>query len=958
MIDMKKRILCGGIVLSLLAVAAQASTPDRTYTKTYNAQGLLASIDGPRTDVSDVTQYTYDASGRLATITDALGHVTSFDTYDMYGNPGRATDANGVVTTMTYTPEGWPQSTTRDSAGTPATTTMAYNAVGDVVQTTDADGVVMSYTYDDARRLTDITDAFGNRIHYTLDAEGNRLKEETFDASGALRHSVARTFNSLSQLLTVTDALQHTVLTYANTDGYDAAGHPQHSSDAAGIQRKLGYDALGRLVSTIENYNGADTATQNSQSVVSYDNSDQVDGISDPDNIATTYDRNGLGDLKAVHSADAGDKSYTYDAAGNVLTRLDANGNTRTFTYDALNRIARVTFADTTLNISYRYDEPSSVTGCANSLPIGHLTRIVEGAVTTVYCYDARGNVTDKRQTQGLTTDATHYTYTLAGRLSSMTTPGQTLVQYSRDTAGRVTSISTTPMHGASVTVASSISYLPFGPITSYMLGSGQVVTRVYDTNYNLTDITSAALNWHVNRDAMGNIVSLGDVPGASPATETYQYDQLYRLAAVNDAGGQAIEAYTYNKTGDRLSKTASGTGSGVYAYDSGTHHLSAIGNQARLYDANGNTTGSAVGGDAFGFTYNGRNRLVSVLRNGRVVGTYVYNALNERVAKSATFPQVVNQRFVYDGAHQLVGEYGDNSRDYIWLDGLPVALIDSSATTSTTSYVVSDGLNTPRIVTDAAGMTIWQWPYKGNPFGEQQPTATAGFVYNLRFPGQYYDQESGLAQNINRDYEATTGRYVESDPIGLKGGWSTYAYVDGNPVNKIDPLGLESPRSFCGGSNNSAAPWTGCSAPPPPCPTPCGCPVNFRKPDFVTFNINIYVLSVYAGYSKSGNAFVGLGVNFNFPNPVNLDASASAGWLNTSTPPSGEQTDNFLGGYSGGVTGAYAGPGIGQAWSPGNGTATLIGFGAGESFQSSYNGGVTPNWGYTWKTGQTGLTW
>ncbi|MBT2117802.1 RHS repeat protein [Dyella sp. LX-66] len=805
---MKKRILCSVVALSLSATVVHATTPDRASIKTYNAQGLVASVDGPRTDVSDVTQYTYDTSGRLSTVTDALGHVTSFDTYDMYGNPGRSMDANGVVTTMAYTPEGWLQSTTRDSAGTPATTTVTYNAIGDVVQTKDADGVVVGYTYDDARRLTDIADAFGNHIHYTLDTEGNRLKEEIFDASGALKRSVARTFNSLSQLLTVTDALQHTVLTYAATDGYDAAGHPQHSSDAAGIQRKLGYDALGRLVSTIENYNGTDTASQNSQRVVSYDSSDQVEGIGDPDAIATVYDRNGLGDLKSFQSADTGTTAYTYDAAGNVLTRLDANGNTRTFAYDALNRVTGVSFVDTTLNISYSYDEPNSVTGCASSVPIGRLTRILEGAVSTTYCYDARGNVVEKRQAQGRATDTTRYTYTLAGRLSSMTTPGQTLVQYSRDLAGRITSVSTTPIHGAGSTVASNIVYLPFGPITSYTLGNGQVVTRTYDANYQLADIASPIFNWHVSRDAMGNIIALGDAAGANPATETYQYDPLYRLAQVNDANGQAIEAYTYNKTGDRLTKTASGTGSGLYTYDADTHHLTSIGNQARLYDANGNTTGSAVGGDAFGFTYNGRNRLVSVLRNGRVVGTYVYNALNERVAKSATFPQVVNQRFVYDEGHQILGEYGDASRDYVWVDDLPVAVIDSTATSSATSYVVSDGLNTPRAVSDGAGATVWQWSYKGNPFGEQQPTSTSGFVYNLRFPGQYYDSESGLGQNVNRDYEATTGRYIESDPSGLMGGMATYAYVGNQPLTYEDLLGLapghhEFPQSIWRGLQN-----------------------------------------------------------------------------------------------------------------------------------------------------------
>ena len=155
-------------------------------------------------------------------MTDALGHVTTYDTYDTSGKPGRVIDPNGIISTTTYTPEGWPLTVTRDSSGTPSTTTLTYDAVGNVTQSKDADGVTTTYTYDDANRLTDITDAVGNRIHYTLDAAGNRLKEETFDSTGALKRTLSRTYNSLSQLLTVVDALNHTLLSYNYPDGYDA----------------------------------------------------------------------------------------------------------------------------------------------------------------------------------------------------------------------------------------------------------------------------------------------------------------------------------------------------------------------------------------------------------------------------------------------------------------------------------------------------------------------------------------------------------------------------------------------------------------------------------------------------------------------------------------------------------------------------------------------------------------
>ena len=94
-----------------------------------------------------------------------------------------------------------------------------------------------------------------------------------------------------------------------------------------------------------------------------------------------------------------------------------------------------------------------------------------------------------------------------------------------------------------------------------------------------------------------------------------------------------------------------------------------------------------------------------------------------------------------------------------------------------------TDHLDTPRRVTDQNTAPVWDWR-SADPFGATPPDETAGgsaFVFNLRFPGQYFDKETGLAYNVFRDYDPGTGRYIESDPIGLEAGqFSTYGYVDG----------------------------------------------------------------------------------------------------------------------------------------------------------------------------------
>lgn len=325
----------------------------------------------------------------------------------------------------------------------------------------------------------------------------------------------------------------------------------------------------------------------------------------------------------------------------------------------------------------------------------------------------------------------------------------------------------------------------------------------------------------------MGDIVALGNAPGASPATETYSYDPLHRLTGITDAG-TALETYTYNQTGDRLSKTAPGLAAGAYLYTTGTHKLASVGSAARTNDANGNTTGSIIGGNTYGFSYNDRNRLALTQLNGVTDGTYTYNALGERIGKVATSPQAVTERYAYNEAGQLIGEYGTTNRDYIWVGALPVAVVDNtingSTITSVVNYVTADHLDTPRAVSNSAGTVIWSWAYKGNPFGEQAPTSTTGYTLNLRYPGQYFDVETGLNYNGNRYYDSTSGRYLQSDPIGLAGGISTFGYVGGNPLSNIDPLGLESPRAASGCGNGG---WSSCASNPPAIPSctePCGC--------------------------------------------------------------------------------------------------------------------------------------
>ncbi len=198
-------------------------------------------------------------------------------------------------------------------------------------------------------------------------------------------------------------------------------------------------------------------------------------------------------------------------------------------------------------------------------------------------------------------------------------------------------------------------------------------------------------------------------------------------------------------------------------------------------------------------------NRLSSVLKNGSPLANFNYNALGERLRKE-TPAYGGNRLYQYGDNGQLLSEHFINgqgrhykTRNYIWLGSQPIAMVEQLVNTShavyteAIYYLHTDHLNTPQRITNAQQQVIWQW--QGDAFGDGKEIADPDgdgkkFWFPLRFPGQYYDEETGLNYNYYRDYDRQLGRYVQSDPIGLQGGLNTYAYVMGNPLSFTDPLG------------------------------------------------------------------------------------------------------------------------------------------------------------------------
>ena len=799
--------------------------------------GLVTSVNGPRatsdagmSSGDDITAYTYyptdDATcasggacphrkGDLWKVTNALGQVTETVGYDKNGRVTRTKDANGTYADFAYHARGWlTDRTVRANAnGTPgagdATLHVDYDAVGNVTKVTQPDGAYLAYTYDDAHRLLKITDNLSNSIDYCpggvgsadcLDAAGNRRVEKTTDPSSVVKRQLRRVYNQLGQLTQVKNAAGTAVETSAGlsgtgiADGYDGNGNRVLKDDGLGIRTEQDVDPLNRLKATIQNLGGIDTATQNATTGYTYDTRDNLRQVTDPEGFNTVYDYDGLNNLTGLHSPDTGVTGYSYDAAGNRISQTDARGVTSTYTYDRVNRLVGIGYPTTSLNITYGYDQPDAKTGCSGSFPIGRLTRMTDASGSTTYCYDRRGNVTKKTQVVGAATQVVQYTYTTADRIASISYPSGGIVTYARDALGRIASVTrrASPVVRESVLVDST-AYLPFGPLTTLTFGNGRTQTKTYDQDYAIDSISgtpAGALTLDFGVDVMGDITSASGLINPTTPDRVYQYDPLYRLKGASTGSSSPLEAYTYNKTGDRLSAALNGAPAMPYTYGPTDHRLMSVGATARTYDNNGNTLTGTLGVPGFTFSYDDRNRLATATK-GTTVVTNRYNGRGERVSKttavSGTGPTAV---YVYDEGGRLLA---DESTEYIYLDAVPVGVVRGGVL----YYVEADHLGTPRQVVKPAGnVVVWKWDFLQNTFGDSAPNEdpdgdSVQFVLGMRFPGQYADAETLANYNYFRDYDPRSGRYIESDPIGFYGEISTYSYVGSSPIVDYDVDGL-----------------------------------------------------------------------------------------------------------------------------------------------------------------------
>ena len=765
------------------ATAGQARTTGFSWT----AQGRLAQINGPLTPNAlgrdDITTFAYDAGGNLTSATSALGQVTQFAGHDANGRAATMTDANGVGTAFGYDALGRLLSLNvkhPTTASLDAVTGFDYDAEGRVTGITSPQTAKLIVDYSSIGRVTALRSADGERIDFIYDRMGGVVSRTVKRSSGTTTGSITSRFDALGRLLGTTLGVGR-----PRSFAYDKESNLTGVTDPRDLTSTAAFDALGRVVGTTHPDGGTEAT--------GYNKRDEAVSYTDPIEVTTTFVRNGFGEVIQEISPDRGSSTYTYDAGGQLSAAIDGRGQRIDYVYDILGRVtAKVPVGRPASEaVVYAYDS-----GGLGSHQLGRLTSVTDGSGVTRFGYDHRGNMVQRQQSVGATSVAVlAYDYDLADRITGMTYPSGRELRYNRDAKGRVISVETRgPSTAAWVGLAMAMSYQPFGAVETMSLGNGLSVTNDRGTDGRLrarrltNTATSAALsNLSYIYDPDGNITSIDDAV-TPERSSLYGYDSMGRLNMTVAEGAATAQTYSYTTGTNRLASITSPAGLRGISYDNRGNPVTESRSPTQSVD----------------LAYDGYGRLTGYARSGEASLAHQYNGLDDRIATTSTTSSgVETRRFVYAPDGRVIGEYGTSTTDakaeFIWMspevgpstalrtgtfggdDGLggymplAVATPDPVSGGSQLSWVHGNHMGVPAVFTNASGaQSAFPTDYSAPGFPGQSRT----------FADLYY--------NRYRDYDTSTGRYIQADPIGLAGGSSPYSYAMNNPLRYMDPEGLE----------------------------------------------------------------------------------------------------------------------------------------------------------------------
>lgn len=739
----------------------------RTVTYAYDGAGRLINVTDPN---GGIERYTYDASDRMLTVKKPSGDIMVTNVHDTDGRVIQQTLADGGVFLFNYTlnsdgdvtqtdvtdPRGNVERITFNARGYPSGHTFALGKPEQQAYTYERDPA--------SNLLLSETDPLGRKTRYAYDTNGKTTSiTRLADTPQAVTESF--TYGPFSQITSYTDGLGHTT-----NWTYDAAGFPATVADPVGNVAHFTYDGLGQLTSVTDplghttwfDYaNGTLGAIINPLGQTAYmfsDSAGRLTRMVDPLRRTTQREYDPLDRLTRVTDPFGGITQMAYDANSNLLSVTDPKGGVTAFGYDAKDRRSSRTdplnhteqFAyDGYDNLTQFIDRKGQTTNYTYD-PLNRRTQATYPDATATYTYDSVDRLTQIADTQGgtitrgydtvdrLIQEVTpngqiNYSYDAANRRTSMTVAGQPAATYTYDNANHLTGITR-----GSETVA--LSYDSASRRSSLTLPNGVVATYGYNAANQLTSINYAKAGTPV-----------GDL--------SYEYD----------LAGQRV------KMGGNLARMGFPAPVASATYNS-ANQLTSWDGVAHTYDANGNLTGDT----SRTLTWDSRNRLTNL--TGPVAGTFSYDAMGRRKSKSVAG---TGTSFLYDGLNIVQELNGANPQANL-LTGQGIDEVFARTSAGGSENFVTDGLGSTVALANAAGAVQTSYTYEAYGKAAKSGAATTN---SQTYTGRE-DDGTGLYYYRARYYNPTLSRFVSEDPIGLAGGINTYAYVNGNPVQNIDPSG------------------------------------------------------------------------------------------------------------------------------------------------------------------------